>query len=170
MASLTRLSRALLLIQQLVKYHHFQYHHHHCHHCHLHNHYHHHHHHIHHPKPDQGIIQEHVSKFGNKPSYGSCGRWTILLHGSMSSNCVLLSLPGCGSASLNLCIRKAASPWSQRPSTTLDLEVWWFWFYEMVLHCTSPAAQKSTFIFITRFSSVPASVEWFSVSRMRDFF
>ena len=134
MASLTQLSRALLLIHQLVKYHHFQYHHHYCHHCHLHHHhYHHHHHHhqhyhnhhhIYHPKPGLMIIQEHVSKFGNKPSYGSCGRWTILLHGSMSSNFVLLYLPGCGSASLNLCIRKAASPWSQRPSTTLDLEVW----------------------------------------------
>ena len=57
----------------------------------------HHHHNIHHLKPVLTIIQEHVCKFGNKPPYGSCGLWTglwtILLHGSMSSNCVLLFLP-----------------------------------------------------------------------------
>ena len=39
-------------------------------------------------------------------------------------------------------------------SVIIDLEVWWFWFYEMVLHCTSPVVQKSTLIFNTRFSSV----------------
>ena len=33
------------------------------------------------------------------------------------------------------------------------LEVWWFWFYEMVLHRTSPIVQKSTLIFNTQFSS-----------------
>ena len=101
--------------KQLVKYHHFQCHHHYCHHRHLHHHHYHHlhhhhhqhyqplhhhhhhhyhhHHHIHHPKPGLIIIQEHVCKFGNKPSYESCGLWTTLLHGSMSSNCVLISLP-----------------------------------------------------------------------------
>ena len=29
---------------------------------------------------------------------------------------ILIFITGCGSASLKLCIRKAASPWSQRPS------------------------------------------------------
>ena len=33
-----------------------------------------------------------------------------------------------------------------------DLEVWWFWFFEMVPHCTSPVVQKSILIFNTRFS------------------
>ena len=35
----------------------------------------------------------------------------------------------------------------------MDLEVWWFRFYQMVLHCTSPVDQKSILIFNTRFSS-----------------
>ena len=39
-------------------------------------------------------------------------------------------------------------------SIRIDLEVWWFGFYEMVLRCTSPVVQKSTLIFNTCFSSV----------------
>ena len=35
----------------------------------------------------------------------------------------------------------------------IDLEVQWFWFYEMVLQCTSPFVQKSILIFNTGFSS-----------------
>ena len=47
----------------------------------------------------------------------------------------------------------------------MDPEVWWFWFYEMVLYCTSPAAQKSTFIFNARLSSanVPLLWTWFFI-------
>ena len=35
----------------------------------------------------------------------------------------------------------------------MDMEVWWFWFYEGVLHCTSPVVYKSILIFNTHFSS-----------------
>ena len=40
------------------------------------------------------------------------------------------------------------------PSTRINLEVWWFWYSEMVLHCTSPVVPKSILIFNTRFSTV----------------
>ena len=45
-----------------------------------------------------------------------------------------------------------------RLSTRMALEVWWFKFYDMVLHCKSPVVQKSILIFNTRFSS-----EWWFV-------
>ena len=35
----------------------------------------------------------------------------------------------------------------------MDMEVWWFWFYEGVLHCTSPVVYKSILIVNTQFSS-----------------
>ena len=41
-----------------------------------------------------------------------------------------------------------------RPSSRKVLEVGWFRFYEMVLHCTSPVDKKSILIFNTLFSSV----------------
>ena len=54
-------------------------------------------------------------------------------------------------------LHRLASPFCQigkiHPVSKMDLEVWWFWFYEMVLHCTSHAAQKFTFIFNAQYSS-----------------
>ena len=41
-----------------------------------------------------------------------------------------------------------------KPSTRIVVEVWWFWFYEMVLQRTSPVVQKSILVFNTWFSSV----------------
>ena len=43
---------------------------------------------------------------------------------------------------------------AQRSSPRMNLEVYWLWFYKMVLHYTSPVVQKSPLIFNMRFSSV----------------
>ena len=51
------------------------------------------------------------------------------------------------------------------PSARMDLEVRWFWYNEMVLHCKSPVAQKSILIFNTRLSSA-----WAPPNTVRLFF